>query len=127
MKHAPFELAEIPIPRGYGTGKGVAVGDIDQNDTTDIVFSCESAKGELAGMGWLSRESDNQSSAWRAQPISGPSGIKFDRIELLDLDGDDDLDVITCEERTNLGVIWYENPTNKPSAAHSRKQNGNHE
>jgi hypothetical protein len=24
---------------------------------------------------------------------------------------DGDLDVLTCEERANLGVIWYENPT----------------
>ena len=31
-------------------------------------------------------------------------------MELIDLDGDGDLDVMTCEERKNLGVIWYENP-----------------
>ena len=42
--------------------------------------------------------------------IAGPQGIKFDRIELLDLDLDGDLDVMTCEERENLGVVWYENP-----------------
>ena len=36
---------------------------------------------------------------------------KFDRMELLDLDEDGDLDVITCEERQQLGVIWYENPS----------------
>ena len=28
----------------------------------------------------------------------------------VDMDGDGDLDVLTCEERDNLGVIWYENP-----------------
>jgi len=48
-------------------------------------------------------------------PISGPIGFKFDRIELLDLDGDSDLDVLTCEESygddsKGLGVIWYEYP-----------------
>jgi hypothetical protein len=49
---------------------------------------------------------------WLPHEISGrKEGIKFDRIELLDLDADGDLDVITCEERDNLGVIWYENPT----------------
>jgi hypothetical protein len=36
-------------------------------------------------------------------------------MELLDLDGDGDLDVLTCEENygpdsQGLGVIWYENP-----------------
>ena len=45
--------------------------------------------------------------------ISGrTTGIKFDRIELLDLDQDGDLDLLTCEERDNLGLIWYENPAN---------------
>ena len=27
-----------------------------------------------------------------------------------DLDADGDLDVITCEEVANLGLVWYENP-----------------
>ena len=48
--------------------------------------------------------------------LSGPAGVKFDRIELRDLDGDGDLDLITCEERDNLGVFWYENPAGKPGA-----------
>jgi hypothetical protein len=48
---------------------------------------------------------------WHDHEISGPEGVKFDRLELLDLDADGDTDVITCEERDNLGVIWYENPT----------------
>ena len=38
-----------------------------------------------------------------------------DRIELLDVDADGDLDVITCEENAGpnsrgLGLVWYENP-----------------
>lgn len=37
-------------------------------------------------------------------------GVKFDRIELLDLGADGDLDVATSEEFTRLGVICYENP-----------------
>ena len=49
--------------------------------------------------------------AWLAHEISGPFGRKFDLIEVLDLDGDRDLDVITCEENYNLGVLWHENPT----------------
>ena len=31
---------------------------------------------------------------------------------LIDLDGDGDEDALICEERRNLGVIWYENPSN---------------
>jgi hypothetical protein len=33
-----------------------------------------------------------------------------DLIELIDLDTDGDLNVITCEEVANLGLFWYENP-----------------
>ncbi|MGB4740526.1 MAG: hypothetical protein WBH50_20185, partial [Fuerstiella sp.] len=49
--------------------------------------------------------------SWAFHDISGTEiGEKFDRIELLDIDADGDLDLLTCEERSNLGVIWYENP-----------------
>ncbi len=50
---------------------------------------------------------------WELRELGGPEGIKFDRIELLDLDRDGDLDLMTCEERhagRGLGVVWYENP-----------------
>jgi hypothetical protein len=36
--------------------------------------------------------------------------VKHDLLEIVDLDDDGDLDVITTEEAKNLGVIWYENP-----------------
>ncbi|WP_461507913.1 FG-GAP repeat domain-containing protein [Rhodopirellula baltica] len=50
----------------------------------------------------------NLESGW--QPICSVDESKFDRIELIDLDGDGDLDLLTCEERQLLGVVWYENP-----------------
>jgi hypothetical protein len=53
-------------------------------------------------------------SQWVVNEISGPVGVKYDRIELLDIDGDRDLDVLTCEEQhegKGLGVFWYENPS----------------
>ena len=54
---------------------------------------------------------------WHGFEISGPRGIKFDRLELIDADGDGDLDVLTCEERDKnsrgekggMGIFWYEN------------------
>jgi hypothetical protein len=36
--------------------------------------------------------------------------MKLDDIQLLDLDADGDLDVLTTEERTGWGVVWFENP-----------------
>ena len=108
----------IPLPDNTGTGKAVAVGDIDNDGRQDIVFSCEHAQGQKSGVMWLSHRKKSNWANWLPHEISGPDGIKFDRIELLDLDDDGDLDVLTCEEsakdpdgkRKGLGVIWYENP-----------------
>ncbi len=95
---------------------GLSLADIDQNGRADLVFSCENAKGDKSGVMWLS--SDGGDRAWTAHEISGPEGIKFDRMELVDVDGDGDTDVIACEEsepvdgkRHGLGLFWYENPT----------------
>ena len=58
---------------------------------------------------------------WNDHEIAGSQGIKFDRVVPHDIDididgdgdgdGDGDLDMICSEERANLGVSWYENPT----------------
>ena len=99
------------MPSGTGTGKGIAIKDIDNDFRPDIVISCENA-GSKHGVGWLSPPEDLKASNWTFHSISGQrEGIKFDLIQLMDLDFDGDYDVVTCEERDNLGVIWYENPT----------------
>ncbi|MHC2069115.1 FG-GAP repeat domain-containing protein [Bremerella sp. T1] len=102
-----YEEQEVPLPDNAGTGKSVRAVDVDMNGSLDLVFSCENAQNKH-GVMWLKRERDK----WVAHPISGDQeGTKFDLLQLIDLDGDGDLDVLTCEERENLGVIWYENPT----------------
>jgi hypothetical protein len=104
-----------------GNGKGIAMGDIDLDGRLDLVGSCEHAGGRIGvywlqfnGSQWFDAEiPSGTADPWRTHDISGTeAGTKFDRIELLDLDQDGDLDLLTCEERDNLGVIWYENPTN---------------
>jgi hypothetical protein len=96
----------IPMPENTGTGKGIGLGDMDGDGLTDIVFTCEHAENKR-GVMYLAQEEDG---SWAPRDIGGLGGIKFDRVELIDLDADGDLDVLTCEERTGLGVIWYENP-----------------
>jgi hypothetical protein len=108
-----WKQREVDLPDSAGTAKAVAVGDIDEDGCKDIVFTCENARGKC-GVGWLSYKSDTTGKEWAHHDISGNKrGIKYDRVELLDLDGDRDLDVLTCEENQDgvgLGVIWYENP-----------------
>ena len=72
---------------------------------------------QVPGVAWaiVDREQLNPNSNQRAKSIkwyamSDTEGVKFDRGEWLDVDADGDEDFITCEERDNLGVFWYENP-----------------
>ncbi len=106
-----WESHEIPFEPNTGTGKGVAAADIDLDGKTDLVLTFSNAKEDKTAVTWLSYRGSPTNSGWSAHEIGGRAGIKFDRIEMLDLDQDGDLDLITCEERDNLGVIWYENPT----------------
>ena len=97
----------IELAGNLGNAKAVRVADLNLDGRVDLILSCEGATGDKSGVAWFDREA---SSGWKMHDIAGAPGTKFDRMELVDLDGDGDLDVITCEEAENLGVIWYENP-----------------
>lgn len=85
-------------PPQAGAGKSVRAGDINLDGRMDIVFSCENAEGK-SGVMWLSATGPLSSDTpWQVHDISGPAGTKFDLVQLLDLDADGDLDVLTCEE-----------------------------
>jgi hypothetical protein len=106
-----WESSTIPYPDNSGSAKAVNVGDIDLDGSPDLVVTCEHAKAPLKGVSWLSYEGSPLTGKWQSHDISGADGVKHDMAPLADLDGDGDLDVITTEEVTGLGVIWYENPT----------------
>lgn len=63
--------------------------------------------GDFAGFIWLSYDGSPFTGRWSAHELSSVDGVKHDLVALVDLDGDGDLDAITTEEVTNLGVIWY--------------------
>ena len=104
------ERFEIANPQDIPNGKAIVSGDIDLDGKVDLVFSANTQafknKKTVGGLHWLSGRSGFRDT----QPIASPKGKKYDRIELIDLDGDGDLDALTCEEAANLGVIWFENP-----------------
>lgn len=106
-----WEEHYLGLPDESGGAKAVNVGDVNLDGKLDIVFTCEGANGKLLGAMWLEYDQSPKEPMWKAHAISNPDGVKHDLVPMLDLDGDGDQDVITCEERTNLGVIWFENPT----------------
>jgi len=110
-KNKRFQLTLVPNPFDHKHGKAVALGNIDTDQHTDLVVTFNTqGQQDKPGVAWIKVDPDKEPKDWQAFNIAGLEGKKFDRVELIDLDGDGDLDVLTCEEADNLGVIWYENP-----------------
>ena len=120
-----WETYQIEMPPNTGSGKSIDAGDIDLDGQIDLVVACEHATDGKIGVFWMSHPGDPKASRWQVMSISGPEGFIYDLIQLVDLDGDGDLDVLTLEEKgpylargyrgRELGVVWYENPTLRPS------------
>ena len=90
----------------FGTAKAARAADLDGDGQPEIAVTCEAANGAKSGAFYLKQVGNS----WEPRDIGGPKGLKYDRIELVDLDGDGDLDLLTCEERDFNAVLWYENP-----------------
>jgi hypothetical protein len=108
----PWEVTAIPQPAGVGQYQDVKAGHIDGDDDLDLVYSYSHAEGDLSGVVWLAAK---EGGGWERREVSGPSGTKFDNVELVDVDGDEDPDVVTTEQIEQLGIVWYENPTLAPA------------
>ncbi|MDG1893627.1 MAG: VCBS repeat-containing protein [Fuerstiella sp.] len=99
----------LPLPFGLKAGKAVAIADVNMDGRPDLVTTSEAQReaDDMVSVAWK----ENRPNGWVDHAISDRRGRKFDRIEMLDVDGDGDSDLITCEEVHDLGIIWYENPT----------------
>lgn len=109
-RNAAWRVSKIPAHPGGGTPKSARARDLDGDGKLELVYSCENAFGPLRGILGVRLGDDVVARPASYFDISGPAGIKFDRLELVDLDGDGDPDLLTTEERDRLGVVWYENP-----------------
>ena len=109
-----WEAHAFKLPFGLPLGKSVAVGDINLDGKVDVVSTNRGPEPArcVAWQKWSTSPADRN---WSNHDIGGTEGAKFDLIELIDLDADGDLDVITCEEVANLGLFWYENPLYSPA------------
>ena len=101
---------DLPSDVG-GVCKGANVGDVDLDGKTDIVLTFAKTGKDQSAAIWLSYRQGPMDSRWDAHEISGHNGgTKLDSAELLDIDGDGDLDLLTTDEQ-GMQVKWYENPT----------------
>ncbi len=113
-------VMDKPLPKdkpAYVT-KGIACGDLNNNGLVDLVFSFS---GHGVGVFAALAQSRDFSRPWKLVDVSSrkynhfSKGIKHDNIELVDIDGDGDLDIVTTEENggtflpNGLGLIWFEN------------------
>ena len=114
---------EINWPNSFGEGKAVATADLNGDGRLDLILSSASRYIEEPGLVWLEQPSDPRDPDWVRHDLSGPDSYgKYDLVQLIDLDGDGDLDVLTTEEGRNVtgeghygfGVIWFENPAEVP-------------
>lgn len=103
----------IANPFGVKLGKAVAVADVNLDGRLDLAHTANlGGSPGVPACTWMELGDLEQPQIEATyHDLGGPRGYKYDLIEMIDLDHDGDLDLLTCEERHNLGVIWYENPT----------------
>jgi hypothetical protein len=100
-----------PYPSNVGQYQGVATRTMDGSpcDLTgdgiaEVVLTHSAATGSLSGVVAI----DGATGA-RIE-IDHGAGEKYDDLICIDMDGDGDLDILTSEQNTGLGVVWFKNP-----------------
>lgn len=94
--------------------KGIACGDLNHDGNLELVFTTSGDGHGVFSLAHGGHPDSNETWTMRKH-IGYMNGIKYDNVELIDLDNDGDLDIVTSEEGDNvislgLGVLWFENP-----------------
>ena len=100
-----------PVTVTLPTNSSPVLGDITGDGEIDVVIGAGDEDEHIYA--WH-RDGTPVADWPRWVPAFDGSTMYFERLAspiLTDLDQDGDLDVITCEEVENLGVVWYENPS----------------
>ncbi|NRB53725.1 MAG: VCBS repeat-containing protein [Saprospiraceae bacterium] len=113
-----WTTTHFPIPPDMERPKSIVAGDLNGDNVLDLILSSNTGSVPLDGLVWLNGKDLASGTGATFQSISGNHIAKYDKVELVDLDQDGDLDILICEENygTNsegLGVIWYENQLKK--------------
>ena len=109
MEDGSWKESSITLAaENLGEPKAVKAADVNGDGLEDILFTAAHADGKIEGIVWLEQTKEG---SWIQHRVDGPEGVKYDLMQTIDLDGDGDLDFVTTEERDQLGVIWFENPS----------------
>jgi hypothetical protein len=101
----------LPYPTGIGPVQGVRLVDLNDDGLEDAIWSTGEVGGNVQptswpGLSWLRATA----TGWELEPISGPTGGKWDEVSTVDVDADGKLDVVTTEQRLGLGTVWFKQP-----------------
>jgi hypothetical protein len=109
MHGREWQSYRVKVPLTSGTVNAVRLTDLNRDGRPDLVIALEDAAVGQPGIVWLSYQRSFAEDSWRVQGISSPGGGTFQGLEVVDVDHDGDLDILTLDAR-NRGVVWYENP-----------------
>lgn len=93
-----------PYPSDTGWYHAVATCDLTGDGIPDHALTHSTALGALSGV-----VAYDGASAARIE-IDHGAGEKYDNVVCVDMDDDGDLDVLTSEQNTGLGLVWFRNP-----------------
>ncbi len=91
-------------PSDVGQYQGVVLCELTGDSTDDYVLTHAAATGSLSGVVAVDGVTGERIE------IDHAAGEKYDNAICVDIDGDGDNDVLTSEQNTGLGVIYFQNP-----------------